>query len=321
MKKTFLLAAGLMAASSVVMAQSSIDTYDVCDADLNHVVSVADATAVVNRVLANTPGNEVVTAADLNALLTELNNNIVGLRKDVADVKQRVNYVMTKSGFEYPFDPDANGVIANGHEYVDLGLKDSQGRTIYWATCNVGAESPEDYGLYFAWGDTEGHSSNKTNGEQQDGYSYDWANAPFNNGSSYYDASYFATVKDEVCPDGVLAPEYDAAHVQWGGDWRMPTSDELDALINDCTWTWNATNKGYTVKGKNGKSIFLPASGDRYGSYLGGAGSFGNYWSSSLDSSGSDYAYHLVFLSSDHGRVDDLRYYGFTVRPVLCSVE
>lgn len=320
MKKTFLLAAGLMAASSVVMAQSSIDTYDVCDADLNHVVSVADATAVVNRVLANTPGNEVVTAADLNALLTELNNNIVGLRKDVADVKQRLNYVMTQSGIDYP-EPDANGVIANGHEYVDLGLKDSQGRTIYWATCNVGAESPEDYGLYFAWGDTEGHSSNKTNGEQPDGYSYNWAKAPFNNGSSSNDASYFATVKDEVCPDGVLAPKYDAAHVQWGGDWRMPTSDEINALINDCTWTWDATNKGYTVEGKNGKSIFLPASGYRDDSYLCDAGSYGYYWSSSLYSSSPYYAYGLSFNSSNHYRYSYRRYYGFTVRPVLCSVE
>lgn len=315
MKKTFLLAAGLMAASSAVMAQSSIDTYDVCDANLNHEVSVADATAVVNQVLANAPGSQVVTAEDLNALLVELNKNIL-------DIKQRLNYVMEQSGISNPFEPDANGIISNGHEYVDLGLKDSQGRTIYWATCNVGAETPEDYGLYFAWGDTEGHSSNKTNGAQPDGYTYVWASAPFNNGSSNYDASYFATVKDEVCPNGVLAPSYDAAHVQWGGDWRMPTVEEQDALCTQCTWTWDSVKKGYNVEGKNGKTIFVPASGARIDSGLNGAGSYGNYWSSSFYASYPEDAYGLFCFSSYGQQCPGYgRYFGFTVRPVCVLSE
>lgn len=206
----------------------------------------------------------------------------------------------------------------NGHEYVDLGLKDEQGNTIYWATCNVGADSPEDYGLYFAWGDTEGHSSNGIDGRQPDGYSYDWNTAPFNNGSSNYDESYFNSVKDKVCPNGILALEYDAAHVQWGGSWRMPTKEELDELTTKCTWertTQNGLN-GYKFTGPNGNSIFLPAAGYRNGSSLFDAGSYGYYWSSSLDTSGSDYAFGLCFNSVGVDWISYNRCRGRSVRPV-----
>ncbi len=206
-----------------------------------------------------------------------------------------------------------------GHEYVDLGLKDEKGNTIYWATCNVGAESPEDYGLYFAWGDVVGHSSNGINGTQPDGYSsYGWNTAPFNNGSSNYDESYFNSVKDKVCPNGILALEYDAAHVQWGGSWRMPTYKEQDELRNNCTWEWTVQNgvNGRKVTGPNGNSIFLPAAGLRGNSGLGGAGSEGRYWSSSLYVGGSRNAFNLYFLSDRVSRSYDYRYYGLSVRPV-----
>lgn len=210
-----------------------------------------------------------------------------------------------------------------GHEYVDLGVTDEQGRTIYWAICNVGADNPEDYGLYFAWGDTEGHSVDINEWEQPDGYSYNWAHTPFNNGSSSFEESSFNSVKDEVCPDGILALAYDAAHVQWGGNWRMPTTEEQDALRTQCTMTWDSVKKGYTVKGKgsDGNSIFLPASGYRYYSNFRNAGSNGYYWSSSLYASTLSNAYHLSFDSSGHDRRNSYRYYGFAVRPVLCSAE
>lgn len=218
--------------------------------------------------------------------------------------------------------PPTAGDTSNGHEYVDLGVV-VDGKPIYWATCNVGAESPEDYGLYFAWGDTEGHSVDIDYWVQPDGYSYDWSTAPFNNGSSNYDESYFNSVKDEVCPDGILALAYDAAHVQWGGDWRMPTVEELDALRTQCTWTWDSVKKGSTVVGSNGKSIFLPAAGYRSDSKRYSVGSEGFYWPSSLNSEECAIAYTLLFAStSDHiGLYSYYRYGGQSVRPVCVLSE
>lgn len=203
----------------------------------------------------------------------------------------------------------------NGHDYVDLGLKDSEGNTIYWATCNVGADTPEDYGLYFAWGETVGYAQN-------DSHLFDWAHYSLCGGSSntmkkYCIDSSFGTVDNKT----VLEPEDDAATQNWGGNWRMPTMAEQDQLYNSCTWTWNSAKKGYTVKGKNGKSIFLPAAGYRNGSYLGRAGSGGLFWSSSLNTSDSDRAYHLNFLSSSVVWSSFYRYYGQSVRAVCVSIE
>lgn len=206
-----------------------------------------------------------------------------------------------------------------GHEYVDLGVV-VDGKPIYWATCNVGAESPEDYGLYFAWGETEGHSGDKTVWEQPDGYYYDWLNDPFNNGSDVFDEDYFSEVKDVVCPNGVLAAEYDAAHVKWGGDWRMPTQTEVEALIGQCTWTWDSAKEGFTAKGMNGSLIFLPASGLRYSQGLLYAGSEGSYLSSSLYR-WPDNAYMLYFSSSEVACSGRRRCNGFSVRPVCVLSE
>ena len=218
------------------------------------------------------------------------------------------------------YSPQKNDPF-NGHAYVDLGMV-IDGKKVVWATCNVGAETPEDYGLYFAWGDTEGHSSNKIDGTQPDGYYYNWANMPFNNGSSSYNSSYFDTVKDEVCPGGILAPEYDAAHVNWQGDWRMPTRYELTWLHNNCTWTYDSTKKGYTVTSKTtGASIFLPSAGSRFYSDLDGAGSYGFYWSSSLYTGGSGNAYCLSLRSNTHSTYNRYRCYGHSVRPVCVFSE
>ena len=192
----------------------------------------------------------------------------------------------------------------NVHEYVDLGL------SVKWATCNVGADNPEDYGDYYAWGETETKST------------YDWSTYKWCNGSSttmtkYCTSSSYGTVDNKT----TLDPEDDVAHVKWGGDWRMPTKAEQDELrdTNNCTWTWTTQGgkNGYKVTSKkNGNSIFLPASGYRYDSSLYNAGSSGDYWSSSLDTSSSDIAYYLYFNSSGVNSYGLNRYYGFAVRPV-----
>lgn len=180
-------------------------------------------------------------------------------------------------------------------EPVDLGL------SVKWANCNVGATSPEDYGWYFAWGETEPKSN------------YSWSTYFDSvNGNSSNFTKYATNKKTQ------LDPEDDAAHVNWGGDWRMPTKTEQDELRTNCTWTWITQNgvNGYKVTSKvNGNSIFLPAAGYRYDSSLDDAGSYGYYWPSSLYSY-SVYAYLLYFYSSNVDWFFDSRYYGQSVRAV-----
>ena len=184
----------------------------------------------------------------------------------------------------------------NGHEYVDLGL------SVKWATCNVGASKPEDYGNYYAWGET---STKET---------YDYDNCP-----TYGLSISKLQSQGYIDSEGNLTSQYDAATANWGGDWRMPTDDEFGELYRSCTWTWTTQNgvNGYNVKGPSGNSIFLPAAGYRYGSSLYYAGSYGNYWSSTPNESISDYADILYFSSDCHGVHYDNRYDSASVRPVL----
>ncbi len=186
----------------------------------------------------------------------------------------------------------------NGHEYVDLGL------SVKWATCNVGAETPEAYGDYFAWGETEPAPNNN--------YS------PYN--CSTYGLSYSQLqFQGYIDSEGKLTAQYDAAAANWGGDWRMPTKTEMQELINNCTWTWTTQNgvNGYNVKGPNGNSIFLPAAGYRSGSSLYYAGSCGFCWSSSPYESDSRYACSLYFYGGYHSMDYYFRCNGHSVRPVL----
>ena len=193
----------------------------------------------------------------------------------------------------------------NGHAYVDLGLPSG----LKWATCNVGASSPEEYGDYFAWGETSTKSSYSWS-------TYKWCNGSSTSQTKYNTSSSYGTVDNKT----VLELSDDAARANWGGSWRMPTHEEFQELYNNCTWTWTTQNgkNGYKVtSSKNGNSIFLPAAGYRYGSSLNGAGSYGNYWSASLLSS---YPCGAWALSFDSGGVDPSgngdRCNGQSVRPV-----
>ena len=166
---------------------------------------------------------------------------------------------------------DYNTVVKeNVHDYVDLGL------SVKWATCNVGADSPEDYGDYFAWGETKPKSI-------YDWSTYKWCEGSDDTMTKYCTSSYYGTVDNKK----QLDLSDDAARANWGGSWRMPTDDELTELLGEkCSWKWTTQNgvKGYKVTSKtNGNSIFLPAAGDRIGSSLDDAGSCGSYWSSSLE--------------------------------------
>ena len=194
----------------------------------------------------------------------------------------------------------------NGYRYVDLGLPSG----LKWATCNVGATNPEDYGGYYAWGETE---------EKED---YSWSTYKWFSGNIYSNYTFTKyntnTSMDVVDNKTVLEPEDDVAHVKWGGSWRMPTLDEQKELLDNCTWSWTMLNgvTGCKVTGPNGYSIFLPAASGRDGAFLNGSGSYGYYWSSSLYGGGSNDACGLRFYSGNYGWYNYNRYYGFTVRPV-----
>ena len=182
-----------------------------------------------------------------------------------------------------------------GYGYVDLGLPSG----LKWATCNVGASTPGDYGNYYAWGET----STKFN--------YDFDN------SASYGKSW-----DDIGGN----PSRDAARANWGGSWRMPTETEYRELKDNCTWTWTTQNghKGYKVTGPNGNSIFLPAAGYRgLVDALDDDGEAGSYWSSTplnggYWSSGSSYCVAYLSFSEDYrnmcwsGWANEL-----SVRPVL----
>ena len=214
--------------------------------------------------------------------------------------------------------PDPTPVPAGA---VDLGLTSG----LKWATCNVGASSPEEYGDYFAWGETEpyytaGHSQDNpcSNWENnKTGYnwaSYKWCNGSYDTQTKYCTNSSYGNVDNNT----VLDPEDDAAAVNWGGTWRMPTDAEWTELRTECNWTWTTQNgiNGYLVTGTNQNSIFLPAAGYRYYTGLDGAASYGSYWSSSLYTGDPDRAWFVDFSSDGVGRYYNDRCNGRSVRAV-----
>ena len=190
---------------------------------------------------------------------------------------------------------------------VDLGL------SVYWAECNLGAEKPEEYGDYYAWGETEIMKS------------YSWSTYKYANGASNKLTKYCFSDK-AIFWDGAGAPdnktvlelEDDVAHVKLGGVWRMPTKAEFDELRTNCIWNWTTRSgvKGYVVTGSNGNSIFLPAAGYRKDTGLVRAGSSGSYWSSSLYTGYPYCACSIGFGSSNVGWDGMLRCDGHSVRPV-----
>jgi hypothetical protein len=189
----------------------------------------------------------------------------------------------------------------NGHEYIDLGLPSGN----LWATCNVGANSKEESGYYFAFGETEPKEL------------YLWSNYKYANGSKntitkYCSSSDYGTVDNKTKLDN----EDDAAYVNWGNAWHTPTREEGEELVNECLWTWMQVNgrNGYRVTGPNGNSMFLPASGYMY-YYVNQDNVGGEYMESSYI---YDTANILGFYQSWHSAWASCgsRCQGYTVRPV-----
>ena len=167
---------------------------------------------------------------------------------------------------------------------VDLGL------SVKWASMNIGATKPENFGDYFAWGEIEVKTI------------YSWATYKWCNGSSSTLTKYTNTGYGTIDNKTYLEIADDVASMKWGSNWRIPTNDEMTELYEKCTWTWTTQNgiNGYKVTSKsNGNSIFLPATGYyNSSSLLTNVGSSGYYWSNTRDASNSDNAYALRFHSA-----------------------
>lgn len=220
-------------------------------------------------------------------------------------------------------DPD-NGGINNGnggdnsdtnnHEYVNLGLPSGT----LWATCNVGANAPEDFGDYFAWGETEAKGT------------YFWDTYKYCNGNSCTLTKYCTNSSygnDEFADNLVrLLPEDDAATVNWGGNWRMPTKEEWEELWDNTRSTWMKYNgvHGKLFTASNGNSIFLPAAGVYRGENLDGSDSWAFYWSCSLATDKPYIAYRFMFSSDSYPAVlliCEGRPSGLSVRAVRSSSQ
>ena len=190
--------------------------------------------------------------------------------------------------------------------YVDLGLPSGT----LWATCNVGANSPEEYGDYFAWGEI--HPKNV----------YDWSTYKYCNGgwdklTKYCDDSEFGNngFTDNLT---TLLPSDDAATANWGSDWCMPSDDQWEELLDNTTNVWTTQNgvNGRLFTGNNGNSLFLPAAGYRWDVGLYYVGSGGYYWSSSLDTGSPYFAWDFYFYSKYYDMYCSFRDNGQSVRAV-----
>lgn len=183
----------------------------------------------------------------------------------------------------------------NRHEAVDLGL------SVKWAACNIGAERPEDYGDYFAWGETETKEE------------YVIPNNLMSNVG--IEELRLRGIIDET---GKLTPKYDAACQLWGGSWRLPTKEEVEELVDRCTWTWVTENnvEGCRVVGPNGNHIFLPAAGLSAGTdMLMSDKLYGSYWAAQIGIK-DGFAYNLRFGANGGYCYSRYGYGGQSIRPV-----
>ena len=232
------------------------------------------------------------------------------------EFKTKNDYLSVKDNFEYPtvsYVQETDLVYfmeKTLYEFVDLGLPSGT----KWASCNVGAEKPEDFGLYFAWGETEGYSG--ITDEKQ----FSWSDYKLCGGSSSTLTKYNKNSSYGTVDNLTVLEQVDDAAYQVDNSCRMPTYDDIIELTANTTSTWETLNgvygRRFTSK-TNGNSIFVPAAGDCNNGSVDGVGSYGGLWSSSLNESYSRDAWGLYFDSGnvyvDYGG----RYDGFSVRAVL----
>lgn len=204
----------------------------------------------------------------------------------------------------------------NGFEYVDLGLPSGN----LWATCNVGAASPGEYGKYFAWGNTDGYYRD----EEHD---FNWETSITNSGASnpsVFNSLYWNRIRNTVCPDNVLALEYDAAHFNMGGDWHMPTKEQFEELIENTTSEWITNYQNSGVDGRlltsmsNGNVLFIISGGSNSTGW--GATTITHLWSSTNNDTVGNSAFGFGSNATTDPKILNHQYYvGKPVRGVISS--
>jgi hypothetical protein len=180
---------------------------------------------------------------------------------------------------------------------IDLGLTSGT----KWANKNIGSEWPDDYGNYYAWGETE----------TKEVYS--------SSNCKWYGITYSSLQQQGVVDsNGNLTSAYDVAHVKWGGSWRIPTQVEAQELLDECKWIWTSENGiyGYQVIGPNGNSIFIPCAGRKNNTTHYGKNTYGNYFSATCDKEDSDKAFNLIFDDEYKKMWSGSREGGRSIRPV-----
>ena len=290
--------------TSISLDKTSITLNEGQEQTLTATVNPSNA---ADKSLTWTSSDPSVATVDTEGKVTAISIGTATIMAEAMD--GRGKYATCSVTVRKPLGPCPSGA-------VDLGL------SVYWGTTNIGASNPEDYGDYFAWGETAPYYSSQSpltwkNGKTgYDWASYKWCNGSYSTLTKYNTKSSYGTVVDNKT---VLEPEDDVASVKLGGKWRMPTDAEWVELIDKCNWTWTTQNgvNGYKVAATNGNSIFLPAAGCRGYTYLDFADFRGNYWSSSLYSDGPSNAWFVRFSSTDvDDRISSSRCNGRSVRPV-----
>lgn len=272
-----------------------------------------------------TEADQAVSVDDLQKENTQLSTEKAALEADTATLKAANTKLESFLKEKLLYDD----YVTTLHESVDLGL------SVKWATMNVGANASQEYGCFFAWGETEAkeYYDWSTYKHMQSGKSAGMYINKYQIKDGQFDAVWYKNAKyKNNGGKTVLDAADDAATANWGGKWRMPTADEWVELYNNTTQTWTNNYEGTGVKGYiltsmkvgyEGVSIFLPAAGYRLNGFLGYKGSYGYYWSSSLDGNISGYGRSLDFYSGgfDPRYYGTYRYYGQSVRPVCPSAE
>lgn len=275
-------------------------------------------TGITQLVIKDNTDNVITTVTPASAL------DVVYVA--MAPITSRIKFAL-KSGSNTYYTGSANAQLAAGKYYpiglnlsqldyqtyqdqaaVDLGMTTASGKKLIWASMNVGAVTETVFGDYFAWGETE----TKTD--------YRWSTYAWGSSSTTLTKYNTKTENGTVDNKTVLNPEDDAAHVNMGGTWRMPTAAEYQELLDKTTHEWVTNYKGsgingYTFTG-NGNTIFLPAAGFRYVTLFDTQGTYGYYWSSSLTEYYPSYGQYLGFSSGDLYVYNGNRYDGRSVRAV-----
>lgn len=251
------------------------------------------------------------TASDDKLLIRHLTEN--GVKYNAAAIYRNYELKRLIDGLLKKSNPKDTEGTHNGHDYVDLGIRNDKGERILFATCNIGASCPEEYGDYFTWGETSIR-------KRQDTFTF-----PFYNNKTHKIDKYNLEDKLET-----LKENDDVATVMWGEDWRMPGREEFKLLLNQTEYKWVTNYKGTSVNGYlfTGKDefssfvLFLPAAGYCNGADRRNAGDCGDYWSRSVYPDEPDFALNLYFEVGDYSVVSlDYRYNGLSVRPVLVLPE